>query len=216
MSVAETPRPGEDRPILPPPKSYNREHASRPPQTSFQPITPQQQPPVAYETTHTPYRPEPPLPHPLDYSQQHPKAPVQHILHQSDLPPSFTPVRDAPFEFKSGLTQYRRLDNAPPLAQRRQAKKIGQRRDMRDEDYARQNPIQTASSRIVGHERAQEPSIAGPAPRDMVPPPHAAVPRTASSRSSLQISDLISGDVHPLYVTPHSLEFTMLIELQHA
>lgn len=197
MSLSETSGQREEPHILPPPASYKMESSPREHLSTFPHI---RMPPIsqsAYDPSYDTYKSRPPVQHPLDYSEQHPTAPIRHILHQSN-PPSLglSPLQVSQFEFTAGSKQLKRQEDATSSTQRRQAKKIGVRREMRDEDYLHLNSSSTPLlSRCNDQDRPQGdhvPDSKGKG-KESDGPSRESTSKSANSRP-MQISELISNN----------------------
>jgi Velvet factor len=90
--------------------------------------------------------------HPLQYSQDNPMAPLSHILRQDHQPSKLMPLHSPSSQFSTGTGVHEFLENgaAPPFP-RRQAKKIGQRRDITGPH--RQTDL-SSSSRLFEQQRS--------------------------------------------------------------
>ena len=104
--------------------------------------------------------------HPLYLSEMNPSAPVQHIYHAPQEHAQVPCHRAEPLlvPIKPAIRPSARPERVPvpPLAQRRQSKKIGQRRDSLEKDYVE---INRSSAGGQGH--SNEPDcLSGPRPQD--------------------------------------------------
>ena len=164
--------------------------------------SPQQQtyaaPPHSFQPQHVETK------HPLYLSEMNPSAPVQHIYH---APQEYTEVPNHRAEpvlvpIKPAIKPSARPERVPipPLAQRRQSKKISQRRDELEKDY---DEIDKSSAGGLG--RSNEPNRrSGSSPHDTSP----FAPRESNYKS---FEPPTQGGVSPHTAPPASVPISNLL-----
>jgi hypothetical protein len=129
MSLSEGSRTYPDhRVVLPPLGEVGRNDGQYPQDRAQMTLPAMQSSPFSHSGYHT-YPPPAQSMHPLHYSEEHPNENPTHLIRQQDQPVKFSSTT-SPFEFVAGSSQ-----SKTPDLEFRQARKIGQRRDLPDERY---------------------------------------------------------------------------------